>query len=130
MSWSNRYVEHLSFRDRGRGWGGVDCWGLVHLAYREELGIELPSFADDYVTSKDRAALDGLIRGNMTGWEPVKEAKPFDVVLMRIGKDFSHVGLVVRPGLMVHCEYGCNVIHERYDGPRWKPRVINIYRKA
>lgn len=34
----------LPFVHQGRGWSGVDCFGLVLLYYREEFGLRLPDF--------------------------------------------------------------------------------------
>ncbi len=54
----------IPFIAGGRGWDGCDCWGLLLLAYREVLGIELPSY--------DRAGAGDVPRAIVEGaWQEV-----------------------------------------------------------
>jgi len=41
MHWSTQYVG-LPHEIGGRSRAGLDCWGLVHLFFREQYGIKLP----------------------------------------------------------------------------------------
>ena len=55
MSWSNAYIglPHVAL---GRERRGCDCWGLVRLVYREQLGIALPAYTPD---RRNRYTLSG-----------------------------------------------------------------------
>lgn len=105
MSWSNRYVG-IPFRDHGRDRAGVDCWGLAWLIYRDELGITLPDYLG-YASAEEQEEVSALFLGAAASplWVPVTgQAQPFDIALFRRGRLTTHLGVVVRPGLMIHVE--------------------------
>lgn len=60
----DRFVG-IPYLDKGRSIVGSDCWGLLFQVYRELRGIELPSYAERYVTGSDRAAMARLIAGEL-----------------------------------------------------------------
>jgi cell wall-associated NlpC family hydrolase len=127
---ANRYIS-IPFAERGRSWEGVDCWGLVCLIYHEQLGIALPSYLDDDYKTTDGPTISCLIgQRKAEGWEPVAPGteREGDVILMRMVGLPSHVGVVTRPGSMIHALRGVGVCHERYWSPLWAKRIMGIYR--
>ena len=118
----------VPWRDRGRDRNGCDCWGLARLVYRERLGIDLPSYVDDYASTADRSALDGLIRGEREPWRPVTAdaAELFDVVLLR--ERPWHIGVVAGAGLMLHMPRGQTSTIEPYRTGRHRLRIDGLYR--
>jgi cell wall-associated NlpC family hydrolase len=122
----------LPWIDKGRSFDGVDCYGLVWLVNRELRAVELPSYAEDYVTSVDRLALARLIAGELDdgGWDeiPAAQEQPFDAVLIREGRMAKHIGLVTRPGMMLHVEQGGTSQVERYRAGIFAHRVVGFYR--
>lgn len=120
----------LPFEERGRGPCAYDCWGLFRLVHREQLGIELPSFADDYATVEDRQALADLLDGNMSPWREVEPGaeRPGDGLLMRMAGSPSHVGVVAGRGLVLHIERGAGSVIESYRESRLRRRVVGFFR--
>ena len=41
----SKYIN-LPYKNLGRSFDGVDCYGLIWLIYKGELGIELPDFTE------------------------------------------------------------------------------------
>lgn len=129
MSWSNRWVG-IPKLDHGRSRCGVDCWGLVYLVYREDLGITLPDY-DGYGSVAEHAEIASLIDGAAQSaiWQRADDPLPYDVAMFRLGRWNAHVGLVVRPGLMLHVtgdaskheHLGCGPWMHRLQG-YWRPR--------
>ncbi len=76
--WSTAYIG-LPYRDHGRDRSGVDCWGLAVLVYRDVLGIELPSYAEGYVSTNERAEIADLIaeRQQVGPWVSGGKAREF-----------------------------------------------------
>lgn len=122
----------IPFKLHGETREGLDCWGLVRLWYREQYGIDLPAFGDQYgreINAAERAHLAALIRGESAEWKPIRaghEARGH-VVLCRIMGDESHLGIVVERGRMLHARPGTDSCVEAYTGPTWARRLAGFY---
>lgn len=124
----DRFVG-IPYRDRGRGFDGCDCYGLLRLVLGELAGITLASFSDLYVSAADHHAIACLVEG-LEQWDRVPEGRErrFDGVLMRTGREIRHVGVVVDPGLVLHVDRGLTSRIERYSAPPLKHRLAGFYR--
>lgn len=129
MSWSDRYIG-LPWSDFGRTRAGCDCWGLAVVVYREELGISLPDYLG-YGSVDEHREIAALIAGAEASplWQPVAGTPaPFDVAVFRRGRWDSHLGLIVRPGLMLHMEgEDCAKLAD-YRSGCWSNRLRGVFR--
>lgn len=91
------------------------CLQLVSSVLTNEYGRNLP------VNIADRAM--EVLRDNLI---QVKEEKEGDLILMR--DEQWHVGVIIRPGEMLHSSYDGYAIVESYNGLMWKNRVKGFYR--
>lgn len=129
--WWNRYVAELKvpFKDKGRDELGCDCWGLVCLIYKEQLGIDLPSYLECYETTKDKEVLGILIADERAAkWSEPETPEPFDVIILKMRGVPMHVGLVTKSGHMIHCARGIGTVHEPFTSSKWKNNVIGYAR--
>ena len=124
--WSERFIG-LPFADLGRDRSGVDCWGLVRLAL-EHHGIDVPSYAGGYADVTERAEIAGLINGAKPSWTKVVEPRELDVITFRRGRLESHVGLIVRPGWMLHVTEAIPSRLEDYRDDYWWHRRTGFWR--
>ena len=91
-------------------WGGtspgaLDCSGLVHLAARS-LGVVVPRDAHDQQAVTTPVALGAETAGDL-------------YFFARADEPAHHVGLVVRPGVMLHApQRGAVVVEEGLDDDR------------
>jgi cell wall-associated NlpC family hydrolase len=120
----------IPWLERGRDRDGCDCWGLLAMAYREQLGVSLPSFRDDYQTLEDADAVVALIEGHMGPWHEVEvgRERSGDALLMTIAGRPRHVGVIASPGLVLHIEIGAGSLIESYRGFRLHRRIAGFYR--
>jgi cell wall-associated NlpC family hydrolase len=125
----DRFVG-IPYLDRGRSVVGLDCYGLVHLVFRELRGIDLPSYAERYVTGSDRKAMARLIAGELDAWQeiPPGHEAVFDGVLMREGNFPRHIGIVTSPGMLLHVSDGETSRIERYRSGILANRIVGFYR--
>lgn len=132
MNWSDRFVG-IPYQDFGRGRGGCDCWGLACIIYREEMGVSLPDYLGDYAGVDELSEISALITRDRTSplWLPVSgPALAFDLALFRRGRFSSHVGIVIRHGLMIHMRGDdCAKVEGYADGP-WSHRFEGHFRHA
>lgn len=122
----------LPFEDHGRTRSGLDCWGLVLLVYKEQLGIILPDLGDFYSDTDNRKAIQGAVEDTTSEtWNRDVTKYPrklCDVIVFKRGGIETHVGLWIRENTMLHVERGIGTTVERYDTIRWRNRFSRILR--
>lgn len=129
--WWNDYVG-IPFVERGRDASGLDCWGLVKLAYEEIRGISLPSYEWVYqdVEADAKDISGAIINQSAMFWHNVTAptSREFDVIIMRMRGLPMHVGLVTKPRHMLHCIEGSGTVHECFDSDKWRNRIVGFVR--
>lgn len=132
-SWCSKWIG-LPYEDKGRG-PAYDCWGLVRATLSAEAGIALPDYADAYTRADDRLSVAAAVESGLRdGWQLADRPQPFDLLILRIGGRPWHCGLIVAPGLFLHCPppnaKGQQILSciERLDSPHWARRIEGFYR--
>lgn len=127
----NDYVG-IPFADGGRGREGCDCWGLYRLVIQDLTGVSLPDFGIDYADTDDRQGINGAVIRETSSevWQAVvpEQARLGDCVTFKLAGLASHVGCVIRPGVMLHVQRGINAVIEPYTSLSWRKRILGIYR--
>lgn len=128
MSWYAKYMN-IPFKDKGRDEQGADCWGLVRLIYKNELGIELDDYSDSYFDTNDREVLAKIVSSEKNqNWITPESPKEFDVVILNMRGIPIHVGIITKQNHMIHCAKGINTVHEHYGTSKWKHKVMGFAR--
>lgn len=120
----------IPFSDGGRTIKSCDCWGLVKLIYRQELGILLPDFA---ISAYDVDEISQQMNVSKNDWMPVgDEPEKFDVLAINIGvkspKLVNHVGVYLGAGRFIHTLNRTTSMVNRMSDPQWVPRIMGMYR--
>lgn len=118
----------LPYKATGRARSGIDCYGLLVLIYRERLDISLPLY-EGYDDPHEARALE-LLRQGKSSWVQVAKPNTYDAVLFKVHGAPNHIGLVTKPGTMIHCARGKDSVIEGYLRPMWKSRIEGFYRHA
>jgi cell wall-associated NlpC family hydrolase len=77
----------------------------VFLAFKDLLGVELPSYVDDYMNAADEDEIAALMDSEQTStpdWIPVADRRPFDLLRLRAGSRGAHCGIFVKPPMFLH----------------------------
>jgi cell wall-associated NlpC family hydrolase len=118
----------VPFLDHGRDFQGWDCWGLAVRLYRECFGMDIQDF--EGLTGLNSRESEKLFEDYRHAWLEINSGKENsgDLVIMR--GSVIHVGVVVKPGMMLHTENNYGTCVEPYTSGIWKTRVIGLYRHA
>lgn len=119
----------IPFKAKGRDRSGLDCWGLVKLAYTECLNRDIRGYEDEYETIKDFTHLHELFdKHRPEDWKEVSPERAGDVILLRLRGRPIHVGLVIGQKRMIHIEEHIQVCMENYNNAIWRNRILGFYR--
>ena len=129
LAWVERFIG-IPYADKGRSRAGCDCWGLMALVYREYLGVELPSYEEQYLNSAERKEIAAIVAREAKSalWMPVIAPRELDILWFRRGRYDAHAALWLKKGLMLHMREEEASKVERFDVPEWESRVTGVYR--
>lgn len=127
--WVNDYIG-IPFDEKGSTHEGCSCWGLVHLVYKEQFGIHVPTYVDDYKSVADWKRLTELIskHGVLPIWHEIAVPACGDVVLLRIRNRPIHVGIYVEESFMLHIDPDVTACIDRLNAIMWRNRILGYYR--
>jgi cell wall-associated NlpC family hydrolase len=116
--------------DMGRTFDGWDCYGLVYCVSRHDLGLIVPSYVLGYTSSMHDESVCEALRFYSQEWANVtgEQREVGDVLVFNLGGIPVHCGLVVEPGLMLHCLKGRETVLEQYSTAAWRSRIEGVYR--
>lgn len=98
--WWEKYIG-VPFLETGRTLAGCDCWGLVRIVYRQELGILLPSWSFHKDLNDTRIIENELSEAHKV-FEKIDSIEPFSIALISSQISVLHVGIVVNEKTMLH----------------------------
>jgi hypothetical protein len=125
--WYNNYVG-IPYQNKGRDRSGVDCWGLVRLVYKQEYGVDLPSFAESYENSIGEL-IEEAVNENKESWYLTDKPETGDIILFNILGHDSHLGIYVGNNYFLHAAEGAkHSVIEKLTSVSWSRRIRGYYR--
>ena len=126
-SWWSGYVG-MPYAEMGRGRDGVDCWGLVHLAFAECHGVSLADTAGVSAAAGARIAALAQAELSKPVWSRIKEGFETDFDLVIVWRPYRtmaagwrtgpvHCGLVAGPDHILHADADTDVVRVTYRPP-------------
>lgn len=109
---------------------GLDCWGMVCYFYKNEYNVILPPY-ENIDTSKEKVSecSDKLIITDCySTFKTTTHSKLGDLLLFRIGQHPIHIGIALDNKHMLHAHDKTGSVIERFDGIKWKNRLVSIHR--
>jgi len=119
----------IPFEDRGQSMESSDCYGLVRLVYKQELGLVIPEFNSSCADT--RRIFSDYLKQISEHWDLVtEETKPFDVIAMAYDHDHpkivQHFGIYIGNGMMLQTLKGIGAFTIKVS--EYQHYVKGIYR--
>lgn len=118
----------LPYSPKGRDTTGLDCWGLVRLFYKQELGIDVPSYVQDYSDPSDRQSVSSAILDNLKFWKKRDKPEYGDLLVFNILGLPLHTAVYIGNGDFLHAFKNTNSCIERLSSITWRRRLVGVYR--
>lgn len=143
-AWAQKYIG-MRFVDKGRDRSGVDCWGLIYVAFRDEKKIEIEKYSDIGAKQMLAIARKMAVAKDADPWMNIGDMKKmilsplraFDVVVMWRHLEIEkgkmeyvplHVGLMVDDRRMLHIEERHDSVCLPITHPDVRFRIEGFYR--
>ena len=124
----NKYIG-LPYTSNGRDESGIDCWGLVRLFYKQEYGIELPSYTEEYSGAYDTRILE-MMDQYKNNWSQVQTPEIGSVIVFNILGEPFHVGIYIGGDKFIHARDGMDSVVESVNSPKWSKRIEGYYKHS
>lgn len=120
------------FIEGGRDYSGCDCWGLILLAYRDVLGVEIPNYENVFYSGQESLVSVSeeieQIKSCQSVFREVVNPQKGDIVFFNMLGRPIHVGFVIDEKTMIHTSKTSGVAIENYRSPKWSKRLQAFYR--
>jgi len=117
----------LPYKNLGRDFDGVDCYGIVHLIYKTVKNITLPDFTElkygiDWYKKGEDHILDNVGAMNKKYFDIVEfPYKPFDLLLFKVTNNIvNHCGMYVGDMCFIHILENRTSMISRLDDRVWE----------
>lgn len=126
MVWWQKYIG-IAFVSGGRTMDGLDCGGLVMLAYKQERGRDIPDFDEQYHARAIRQASKGIKYVCQASFRRTDFPEPFAVAIFSRNHMPYHVALCVDKEHVIHAKEGEHVKRQRLDEMQDYPWLEGFY---
>ena len=109
-----RSWQATPYRSGGLSRKGIDCSGLVLIAYRDIFGRQLPRTAREQSRSGREVAISAL--------------QPGDLLYFRTGLFQDHVGIYWHDDMFIHASTSKGVMASSLSQPYWRKRISRASR--
>jgi len=125
----SKYIG-LPYKNGGRDFNGVDCYGLLYLFFKTELNINLPDFLElNYEDSWYKNGENHILNNIGTKWIKVdKPYKAFDGLVFFLGtkRIANHIGLYIGRNRILHIYESITSRIDTLD--KWENKLYGIMR--
>ena len=128
VEWAEKYIG-IPYKLHSWGFDGCDCYGLIALIYKNELGIKLPRYDESYSAKSDSNELAKIYEAEVKRWKEISKPEVGCVVYFVVAGSPKHVGIVVDDKHFVHnLKSPQSSMMSDFTSSKWKDRLIGFYK--
>lgn len=123
-----KYID-LPYKNLGRDFDGVDCYGLLWLIYKEERNIVLPDFTELMYDQKWYRKHNHIVDNISDEWSKVKEPfKRYDAIIFYGRYEVAdHIGVYIGDNKFIHITENSTSMISRLDD-YWCKKIYGVIR--
>ena len=106
------------------------CFYLVQDVYEEEYQETFLNYAKGLAGNDPVARAAIFSKAMVHDFKEVGTPREGDIVVINVATRPWHMGIVVKPGWMLHTFNGANACFERYTDLKYRNRVEGFYRRV
>ncbi len=123
-----KYLQ-IPYRFNGRNFDGCDCYGLIILRFKNELGIDLLDYKHGYSKPDQFSDSNYLLENIFNEFEKVEpeKAEKHDVILIRHeSENADHIGMLTSKKMFMHSLTDHGVVQSKIS--IWRRKIVGFYR--
>jgi len=114
----------IQWKEKGRDWEGLDCYGLLLLYFKHFKGILLPDY--QYESNWCKQGKDYFLDEYPKLWKKIKVPVKDSVLLFRgYNGMVDHTGIYIGKNFFIHSIKNIGVLKSRLT--RWKPKLYGVF---
>lgn len=114
----------VPFKIHGRDTDGLDCYGLL-IEIAKRLGVKFPDAFYNSINIDGKDSVYNFLQEKLP-IEKIDKLEQYAVLLMFRGGKFTHVGVYLGEGKLIHCTEDCGVCIQ--DIRHFEKKIKEIYR--
>ena len=118
----------IPYKHLGSDWTGINCYGLVRLFYKKELGISIPDY--EYDANWCSRGFDWIQKYYKVNWIKIDAPERYCAVGFKLPsyKVEHHLGIVLHDlDMFLHSPFNMAVCVSRLSQPIWKRSISSFY---
>lgn len=122
----NKFIN-IPFKESGRSFKGCDCYGIIYLYYKHQLGIEIQEMLD--INENTKFDIE-VIKKQGVKFKKMDHniIQKNDIGVFTNQNNTIHCGVFIDSGHLLHLTQRLNSVIENFHNSFWKKKMVGLFR--